>query len=516
MSMKKIFQVNRKLYPFEIYDSILSQIITEISIPGTSAKLFVSDAPLFIYLKHYSTLIPTFHLIFSTPNIIQRINLLDDVNSNFINKPCIDKAIPLGSIFSISIKNQFHGIGKVIKQNKKHILEIIFDVRSNVHIYIVEKYPIEMKFVETNSKGQESLDSKNNEEEKTKENLEENLEENIEEVKESNMINIKDSVDESKNFFTKESSDTVENSDEVLFKTAIWVLKYKIKKNILPVESSLFLSLLMKNRGEHYISVQNTSHKKLSVFLEYLATKKLISFKLHPQFKRKMITEINYDLLKIPKEVESSSESEMEVIPDINTNKVASNIEILVSLPIELCEIMHKLNLPYSYDTLYTRQEAKEILAQYLRVYQDCDRSGSCTVDRILSRAFSIPEGIIEKSYLFGLLCGMMIPKYFFKDNQSEDMKYKIKNSIIFVEIIQKIRKVKKFASVKVYVLVKGFQFYQVKAEDLCEKFKKCGRSVFYFKEDKIKIQGKFTSNLVKVFTDDFKIPMDFIKLSKS
>ena len=75
MQTKKFIQSFRKHYQHDIFDNILKSDFSEVSIPGTSVKIYTSELSLFIYLKHQSMLIPSIHTIILYPTIIQTIFL---------------------------------------------------------------------------------------------------------------------------------------------------------------------------------------------------------------------------------------------------------------------------------------------------------------------------------------------------------------------------------------------------------------------------------------------------------
>lgn len=473
--MKKIFQTHRKLYAEEIFEGLLKGDVEEISVPGTSAKFYISGIPLFIYLKHSLILIPTFHLLMLHPTIIQSVEITEDINGKIIESVIFPNSVAIGSIFSITQKNRYFGVGKIIKINKKHQLEVICSMQDPISQFIIEKYPL--------------LQS------------------------ESDFPVQAEIAPISSSCSSIDSEIQIKSPDEILYKIAISVLKHQVKKANLPLEPSAFLNMILKSRGKNYIAIKETSYKKISNFLEFLNKKELVVFKKHPSFKREMITEVNYDMLRIPKSESSSSENEAETIEEY-MNPVAKSIELLFSLPIEMCEIMHHLNLLYDYQTLYKKKEITEILAQYIRVFTDSDRSKKCVVDPVLSRAFSLPEGLIDKSCLFAML-NSMITKKFLIMNQDQKERFKVKNEITFIEIRQMSAKVNKFAGLKPFVSITGFGFYQVNVEDLCDKLKKIGKSVYFSNEFEVKLQGKNSGNLVRIFTDTYKIPMEFIMIVK-
>ena len=109
-----------------------------------------------------------------------------------------------------------------------------------------------------------------------------------------------------------------------------------------------------------------------------------------------------------------------------------------------------------------------------------------------------------------------MIQQRFLITDQNNQIKYKIKKNITFITISQVAKKVKKFAGVKFFVQIQGFDYYKINVNDLCEKLKALGNSVFFSSETQVKFQGKITNRVIRIFIEIYKIPIDFIKTSKS
>ena len=464
----------------------MTQKIYEKNIPGTSAKLFFSFIPLFVYLKHHSSLIPTPHILYENPKMVSKITIPNNFSSKYITSN-LEESLSIDDIFIIVSDNQFYGIGKVVKQNKRKVIEIIFQINDPIYKFLIEKYGEPRLLIENASV----------EEEKTRK---------IQEIDDDKTQTNETKIDDD------QSINEALSPEEILYRTAIKVLKYHITKKDLPLEPSKFLNLLMKHRGEYFISIQTTSYKQISNFLDFLYTKKLIIFKIHPNLKRKMITEVDFDILR-ESWITSSSSSEDES-PEVVANAVAENIETLYSLPIELCEILSKLYLLYDYRRLYTKKEVKNILAQYIRVYTDSDNDSQVSLDNVLKKAFSLTFESVYKSSLFELLDAMMIKKYLIK-NPNQPLKYSVKNSIPFIFVNHIRKKVNKFNGFKHFVIIEGFMFYEIKAEDLCYKLKAIGNSVFCSKNNTVKFLGKNTHEVVDIFINQYKIPRDFIKQLK-
>ena len=268
----KLFKASKNLYSDDLKARIMTQKIYEKNIPGTSAKLFFSFIPLFVYLKHHSSLIPTPHILYENPKMVSKITIPNNFSSKYITSN-LEESLSIDDIFIIVSDNQFYGIGKVVKQNKRKVIEIIFQINDPIYKFLIEKYGEPRLLIENASV----------EEEKTRK---------IQEIDDDKTQTNETKIDDD------QSINEALSPEEILYRTAIKVLKHHITKKDLPLEPSKFLNLLMKHRGEYFISIQTTSYKQISNFLDFLYTQKLIIFKIHPNFKRKMITEVDFDILR--------------------------------------------------------------------------------------------------------------------------------------------------------------------------------------------------------------------------
>jgi translation initiation factor 1 (eIF-1/SUI1) len=496
MKVQKTLKSFQKLFNSDEYDSICKQEIEEKSIPGTSAKIYIAEGPLFILLKHHSVLIPTIYALSIYPNIIPRISLKSKSFSNDnINNEIKNLSLTPGCIFIIYTKNQFNCISKVIKNNNQATFEVVYQIDDPIHTYLVRNFNLSF---ETQVNALEDLHSPEPE-----------VVEDLNPVEEPLGTSFNQSIHD-----LDENPHANQSPDEVLYRVGLMVLKHHVKKDMLPLEPSQFLNLIKKNRGTYTISIQTTSYKKITKFIEYLDSQQILKFAIHPNFKREMILDVYYDNIRVPKnDFSSSSSCSDEEIKKVNP--VADNIEILYSIPIELCEMMYKLNLPYDYESLYTKPDIRKMLTQYIKVFTDSDKKSEVLVDSVLSRAFSLPQAKINKSQLFELLDLMVHTKYLitFPENP---LKYSIQSQITFINITQVSAKVNKFKGNKHHVSIQGFEFYKIDAKDLCNKLQALGKSVFKNESDFIKFQGKVSSSLIRIFTNDYSVPTDFIKIHKS
>ena len=135
----KLFKASKNLYSDDLKARIMTQKIYEKNIPGTSAKLFFSFIPLFVYLKHHSSLIPTPHILYENPKMVSKITIPNNFSSKYITSN-LEESLSIDDIFIIVSDNQFYGIGKVVKQNKRKVIEIIFQINDPIYKFLIEKY----------------------------------------------------------------------------------------------------------------------------------------------------------------------------------------------------------------------------------------------------------------------------------------------------------------------------------------------------------------------------------------